>query len=62
MVIQTPHETPNEKVVRTFSLPSLENPNLVVHSDLASLAAGRTKFFTFKHPNILSMQENRDRK
>ena len=45
---------------RTSSWVTLLKPNLFVHIDSASSAAGSTRFLTFKELSSLSMQENKD--
>jgi len=47
-------------VLQTSSGCSFVNPNLPVHIDSASSAAGRTNLFTFNDPSKPSIQENRD--
>lgn len=59
---ETINETPEQTLKRlhTSSCSSSVKPNLLVHIDLASSAAGRTRCLTFKDPSTLSMQEKRD--
>lgn len=45
--------------IYTSSSVILVKPNLSVHMDLASSAAGSTICFTFRNPSSLSMQANR---
>lgn len=54
-----PNKTTFENA-RTSSWVNLLKPNLFVHIDSASSAAGSTRFLTFKEPRSLSMQENKD--
>ena len=48
------------RLMYTSSGGNLLKPNLLIHNDSASSAAGRTRFFTFKNPKNLSMHAYKD--